>query len=135
MSVPVKIKGVKVTKDGALVTSPSEYDIPFYHEMNVDDQVYNFVLPLAHKQFVFTGFLAVSNKDVQADAVIEIYSANSPTSSDAIGAPVKFALTKNQEVSPTPLRILVKNGVWINAKTTDATIHLTMFGNFIDQIE
>ena len=43
-------------------------------------------------------------------------------------------MTKNTVVSPTPLRILVNSGVWVNAKTDDATIHVTMFGYYIDKL-
>jgi hypothetical protein len=32
------------------------------------------------------------------------------------------------------LRILVTAGNWVNAKTDDATIHLTMFGYYIDEL-
>lgn len=141
MSIPVEIsdeeRTVRITKNRELVTAPSQYDTATYHAMDADNTAFNFALPLAHKQFVVTGFLAVSDKNVTADAIIEIYEADSPTTITPINVEEgpKFALTKNSNVSPTPLRFLIASGVYLNAKTTDATIHLTIFGYYINQIE
>jgi hypothetical protein len=135
MSIEVVVKQngtpVKVTKSGELVVGQLEYDDTFYNEMSSTGTAYNFFVPKAGKQFIITGFLAVSDKNITADAIVEIYEANSDTSTTVEKALPKFALTKNAVVSPTPLRILVTEGVWVNAKTDDATIHLTMFGYYI----
>jgi hypothetical protein len=125
---------VKVTKSGELVTSSLSYDLVQYQEMTATGTAYNFYGPVERKQFIITGFLAVSNKDITADAIIEIYEADSDTETTISKALPKFAITKNSVVAPTPLRILVNEGVWVNAKTDDATIHLTMFGYYIDSL-
>jgi hypothetical protein len=125
---------VKVTSSGELVTSSLEYDLTKYQEMSATGTAYNFYEPEPRKQFIITGFLAVSDKNITADAIVEIYEADSVSSTTVSKALPKFALTKNAIASPTPLRILVNEGVWVNAKTDDATIHLTMFGYYIDSL-
>jgi hypothetical protein len=138
MANPVTIEQngnkVKVTNSGELVTSSLEYDLTKYHGMSSAGTAYNFYPPVSKKQFIITGFLAVSDKNITADAIIEIYEADSDTSTTVDKELPKFALTKNAITSPTPLRILVNEGVWVNAKTDDATIHLTMFGYYIDSL-
>ena len=124
----------KVTSSGELVTSALAYDLTKYQEMSSTGVPYNFFPPQAGKQFIITGFLAVSDKNITADAIVTIYEADSDSSSTILKELPKFAMTKNAVVSPTPLRILVNQGVWLNASTDDATIHLTMFGYYIDTV-
>lgn len=124
----------KVTKSGELVVSSLEYDLTNYLEISSTGTAYNFYTPKSGKQFIITGFLAVADKGIVADAIIEIYEASSPTETTVLKALPKFALTKNANVSPTPLRILVNDGVWVNAKSSDTTIHLTMFGYYINKL-
>lgn len=124
----------KVTSSGELVTSALAYDLTKYQEMSSTGVPYNFFSPQAGKQFIITGFLAVSDKNITADAIVTIYEADSDSSSTVLKELPKFAMTKNAVVSPTPLRILVNSGVWLNASTDDATIHLTMFGYYIDTV-
>jgi hypothetical protein len=126
---------VKVTSSGELVTAALAYDLSMYNEMSATGTAYNFYSPESGKQFIITGFVAVSDKNITADAIVEIYEADSDDSTTVSKALPKFAMTKNAVVSPTPLRILVSQGVWVNAKTDDATIHLTMFGYYIDRLK
>lgn len=135
MSISVIIEGVTVTKSGALVTSPIEFDETAYHKMALINTAYNFALPRAGKQFILTGFIAVSDKNITADALVEIYEADSETSTTVLKELPKFTLTKNSNVSPTPLRTKVSPGVFVNAKTDDENIYLTMFGYYINSIE
>jgi hypothetical protein len=132
----IKQNGIpaRVTKSGELVVGQLSYDETFYNEMSATGTAYNFFVPKAGKQFIITGFLAVSDKNITADAIVEIYEASGDSSTTVDKALPKFAMTKNAVVSPTPLRILVTEGVWVNAKTDDATIHLTMFGYYIDVV-
>lgn len=124
---------VKVTKSGELVVGQVSYDESEYRGLATPGDAYNFFKPLSGKQFVMTGFIAVSDKNITADAILEIYEANSTSSTTPLKETVTVALTKNAVVSPTPLRSLISKGVWLNAKTDDATIHLTIFGYYINE--
>jgi hypothetical protein len=122
----------KVTSSGELVTAPLSYDLSEFKELSSTGTAYSFYGPESNKRFIITGFLAVSDKNITADAIVEIYEATSDTSATVEKSLTKFAITKNAVVAPTPLRILVNEGVWVNVKTDDATIYITMFGYYID---
>ena len=120
-----------VTPAGELVVAPHSYDLTEFNGMASTGTAYTFYTPRVGFKFVLTGFLAVSDKNITADAEVIIYEAVSENTTTISKTLVQFAITKNAVVAPTPLRILVNEGVWINAKTDDATINMTMFGYYI----
>ena len=138
MTTPVNIVGnglmAKVTASGELVTASLEYDTSVYNAL-ATGTASNFFGPKVGKQFIITGFLAVSDKLITADVIIEIFEASSSDTTVVDKTIMKFALTKNAEASPTPLRIKVSAGKWVNAKDDDDTVHLTMFGYYIKEIK
>jgi len=125
---------VKVSPSGELAVGPIKYDNSVFREMSSTGTAFNFTKPQPGEQFVITGFLAVSDKNITADAIVEIYEGNSRVAVTVEKCLISFAMTKNAVVAPTPLRVLVTHGLWLNAKTDDATIHLTMFGYFIEKL-
>ncbi len=138
MPIPVEISDgaikAQITKSGELVTAPLAFDETKYNAMNVDNTAFNFALPIAGKQFIMTGFVAVSDKSPTADAIVTIYEAAAIDTVTELKVLIKFAMTKNSVIAPTPLRVIVNNGVWVNAKTDDSTIHLTLFGYLINKL-
>jgi hypothetical protein len=125
----------KVTPSGELVVGPVKYDEATFNELALTGTAYNFVGPKPEEQFIITGFVAVSDKNLTADAIVDIYEADSTSSTTVDKCLTKFAITKNAVVAPTPLRILVNHGVYVNAKTDAATIYITMFGFYIDKLD
>jgi len=121
----------RVTKTGELVTAPLKYDLTQFHSMSSTGTAYSFYGPKTGQQFVISGFVAVSDKNITADAVVQLYEADAVDSTSISKTLVQFAITKNSVVAPTPLRILVTEGFWVNAQTDDATISVTMFGYYI----
>ena len=133
--IPVRIqyqgRAVKVTDLGELVVGPISFDDTQHHAMSSSGTAYHFYGPVVGKQFILTGFVAVSDKNITSDAIIEIYEATSPTSTSVLKQLFHFALTKNDNISLTPLRIKVSPGLFVNAKTDDATIHITIVGYYV----
>ena len=84
----------RVTKSGELITSSLEYDETKYFAMTSTGTAYNFFEPKASKQFIITGFLAVSDKNITADAIVEIYEAESTSETTVLKSLPTFALTK-----------------------------------------
>jgi len=125
----------RVTKTGELVTAPLKYDETDFKSLTATGTAYNFYGPRIGQQFVISGFVAVSDKNITADAVVQIYEASAVDSASVSKTLVQFAITKNSVVAPTPLRILVSEGFWVNAQTDDATINVTMFGYYIPLTE
>lgn len=134
MGTQVTLKGVVLTPSGELVVAPLKNDDSYHQQLDATATAFNFVPPKVGFQFVITGFIAVSDKNITADAIVDIYEATSDTETTISKILLKFAMTKNQSIPANSLRILVSEGVWVNAKTDDATIHITLFGYYINKL-
>lgn len=138
MAIPVELvsDGIpfRLTRSGELVVAPVAYDLTEFNAMSSTGTAYSFYGPKVDFRFIITGFVAVSDKNITADAVVEIYEASAEDETTVSKTLIQFAITKNAVVAPTPLRILVTDGVWVNAKTDDATINMTMFGYYAHKV-
>ena len=139
MSIPVYLVGsngqrVAVNDTGELLIAPGDYDLAVFKELAEPDTAYNFFKPDNNKKFVLTGFLAYADKQVSTvnNATVIIYEADAPDSTTVDKALVQFELGQNQSVPFPSLRILGNIGVYVNAKTDDDDIHMTIFGHFIN---
>ena len=126
----------KVTESGELVVAPLSFDETKFNELAEDDTAYNFYEPKPNKQFVITSMLAYGDKQVgsQTNATVEVYEAASSDSTTVLKCLIKFEIGQNQAIPFTPLRVLVKEGVWVNAKTDDDDIHMTVMGYYINAL-
>ena len=104
--------------------------------LNLADTAFNFFGPVADMQFVITGAIITAREDVHAinPADIVIYEASSAVSTVVDETLIRVFLTRNQYIVLLPLSILVTQGVWINAKTDDDDVHITITGNYIPEI-
>jgi len=127
------IKKVRVTPRGQLVTAPLDFSEPHFNEMAVDNQVYNFVEPIANKQFVITGILINGARDVGNNgAVIEIYQAEAIDSAIATKTVITMDIARSSALAMTNLNTIMSPGLWLNASTADNTVFLTILGYFVD---
>lgn len=137
MSTPVRIVDgpytAKVTQLGQLVVAPLAYDETEFRELAVDNTAYNFYVPKSGKQFVITGIRAKADRQVSptADADVVIYEAAAPDTTTVAKVLHQEAMVQGESIALLPLNILVNTGVWVNAKTTDDDIHMTIFGYYI----
>lgn len=140
MSIPVNIEfngfKVKVTKSGELVVAPLAYDETMFVELAEDDTAYNFYEPKPQKQFVITGVLAYGDKQVSAvtNATVIIYEADSIDTLTVDKVLLQFEIGQNQSIPISSLRTLVNVGKWINSKTDDDDIHMTIMGYYINKL-
>lgn len=130
-----KIKA-KVTKSGELVVAPLSYDLTKFNELAEINTAYNFYGPIPLKQFVITSMLAYGDKQVSSNtnATVEVYEASATDETTVDKCLIRFEIGQNQAIPFTPLRVLVNHGKWINAKTDDDDIHMTIMGYYIDEI-
>lgn len=126
MTVPVIIAGSSMP---VVVSSPDD-EIEF-NELAVAAQAYNYYLPLAGSRFILTGVVATADKDVVADATVVIYEASAPDEATVDKVLFQFVLLKNQQLVIPNFSIKVSPGVWINGKTDDDDIHMSVVGHFI----
>jgi len=141
MSTPVQItdgnKGTKskagVSKIGQLIVAPFAYDDTQFIELAADNTAYNFYKPKVGEQFVITGLRAKADRQVSntVDADVVIYEASSPTSLTADKILHQEAMIRGDSVTLNPTNILVSKGKYVNAKTTDDDIHMTIMGYYI----
>ena len=124
----------KVTNSGELVIAPLAYDEVANQTLDSANTAENFFTPISRKQFVVTGIIANADKSVTTDVVVDVYEADSLTSTTIDKAIFHFEMLKNGDKDLTGLRILVNSGVFINAKADDANVNITLMGYFINKL-
>lgn len=143
MSLPIHItdgtgRGTKacVTSIGQVVTAPYAYDLTVFNELAEPDTAYNFYEPKQDQQFVITGFVAKADKQVSStvDADVVIYEAEDADATTVTNTLFQVAMVEGDLVVVSPLNILVTEGVYVNGKTTDDDIHMTIMGYYIPKL-
>ena len=134
MATPTVIKDndsgltVKVTKWGQLVVAPIQYSTPITIEMNVINTAFNFITPSDGSSIVITDIFVAADKNVNATtpADVEIYTSAAPDSTVVINSILQPRLTRSSNIPITGLNLLIGEGVWVNGKTDDVGILLTI---------
>lgn len=127
------VANAKVTSSGALVTAAFAYDETKFGELGTDDAGVNFYKPKADQQFVIRGIIAAGNLSIAANALatVVVYEAAASDTATADKTLIQFGVTRLQTLSLLPLNILVNEGKFINAKTDDDDIFMTIMGYYI----
>jgi len=127
---------VAITSAGQLITAPLHYDETEFRTLGTANTAYNFYEPQTQNQFVITSMTLKADSNVHAttDTTVTIYEATDTTDTVAAKILMQFVVLKGDLVVTTPLNILVNSGVYINAKTTDDDIHMTIMGYYIPKI-
>ena len=135
MSTPVRIVE-PLTRSGELIVAPLSYDETAFNDMDVIDTAYNFFSPKSLKQFVITGVIAFADKDISDadDTVIIVYEAGDTTTITVDKVLLQFGMGKLTTTAFVPLRILVNAGKFVNAKTGDDDVHMTLMGYYIEAL-
>ncbi len=125
---------VSVSDDGSLSVSVGAYDAAEYRELGVINTAYNFYKPLDREQFVITGIIMYGDKQVSSstNATVIIYEADSPETTTADRILIQVEVGQNQSIPFPGMRLLCNYGVYINAKTDDDDVHLTIMGHYVD---
>ena len=123
-----------VTKSGELIVAPLSYDEIANQTLDSANVAENFFTPRSQKQFVITGIVANADKSVTTDVVVDVYEADSLTSTTIDKSIFHFEMLKNGDKDLVGLRILVNSGVFINAKADDANVNITLMGYFINKL-
>lgn len=135
MSTPVRIVG-PLTPSGEVIVAPLSYDETVFNDMDAIDTAYNFYSPKSMKQFVITGVIAFGDKDISdaSDTVIVIYEADDTTTTTVDKVLLQFGLGKLTSLAILPLHLLVNAGKFVNAKTGDDDVHMTIMGYYIEAL-
>lgn len=126
-------KSAKVSPYGHLVTGAFDFSKPYAVTASVINTGYNFVPPIAGKQFIITGLLLYANKGVGAnDATVILYEASGLTSTTADTVIISTEMLKQTNRDIGGLNIIVSEGKWVNIKTDDNTVYATLLGYYVD---
>lgn len=117
----------KVTKYGQLVTAPVDYSTPVARTLADIDTAYNFIEPMAGKSIVITDIIITANRQVGAnDATVVLYEAGGVGELNATKDILNLEMIKQSQLVLTGLNLLVPSGLFINAKTNDNTVFITI---------
>jgi hypothetical protein len=123
----------KVTEFGQLVVAPVSYDESKFNTLDAVDTAYNFFIPKNGSNFIITGLMVYADKDVNdaTDTIVTVYEASAADSATVDKTLMQFGMGKLTTLSVTPLNLKVTSGKWVNAKTGDDDIHMTIFGYYV----
>lgn len=141
MATPVHVKGgvgdwaAKVTSLGQLVTAPLAYDETVFKELAEPNIAYNFYKSKSGQQFVITGIRARADRQVSTtvDADVVIYEASAEDTTDVDKVLHQEAMVRGEDMT-FPMNVLVRAGKFVNAKTTDDDIHMTITGYYVPAV-
>ena len=133
MSVPAVIKDSEtgneatVTKYGQLIVGPIDYSSPVAKTLSVVDTAYNFIEPVSGKSIVITDIILTANKNVGVnDATIIIYQSDDSLSLISSNDILNLEMIKQTNLVLTGLNMIVPEGLFVNAKTDDNDIFITL---------
>ncbi len=123
----------RVSPFGQVITGPVDYNSVSTQTMAVNDQVYNFVEPIAGRRIVVDGLLIYADKAVGAnDASIVIYeSTEGPDSATASVTILETEMLKKSSRDIFGVNFLCQEGSWINATTNDNNVFLTILYYYV----
>lgn len=126
------LRGASVSKGGALAVGPVEDDEREFNNLNVINTAFNFYSPRANQVFIITGIIAFADKDISdaSSTVIAVYGALSAASITVEGQPFQFGMGKLTLFPGLPLRFKIGEGLFVNAKTDDNNILMTILGHY-----
>ena len=124
----------KVTHAGELVIVRGNYDQTFQDSMTSINTAYSLVVPKAAKQFIITGIVINADKNVSATdgAVVEVYEATASDTTTATKTILTLNIGKNSTIPLTGILIQTTKGVYLNSKTDDATVNITLLGYYLE---
>jgi len=100
--------------------------------LTVDNTAVNLVKPRAGQKAILTGLIVNTNRDIGVNgALIEIYEASSETAGTVDKAILSFDLIKNQTTITAPILIETNEGKFINAKSDDSNVNVTLLCYFV----
>ena len=144
MTLPTSIKDAKFgTKDGAgvtprgqLVVGPLAFSKSYFNQIGVEDEVFNFVGPVAGMQFVITGILISADRSVSVanGAIVRIYTADAIDSNVPVESILTTQINRNTSIALPGLNLITDPAVWINADSDDTDIYITILGYYVKEI-
>ena len=123
---------VHVTPNGELIIREIEYSQSVFQTLDVDNTAYNFYTPIVGQNFIITGIIADAAASVGSGATVTIYEADSPTSTGVDKNLFTFFLAASTPKTVVPIMVKTSEGVFLNAKTNDDDVFMTILGYYVN---
>jgi len=141
MATPVNIIGsrnsnrAKVTKFGQLVTAPLQYSTPVSVELDVINTAFNLLTPASGQSVVITDIIVSADRNVSTTtpANIVIYQALEADLLLPDKTIVRPQLVRSGNASYIGLNMIVDEGKWVNARTDDVGVLVTIMFYLVPQ--
>ncbi len=118
---------VRVSEFGQLAVAPLAYSEPSFKKLDVNNTAFTFVAPQDGHQIIITDIILTANKNVGAnDATVDIYEADSELTTVITKSIIELEMIKQSSLALTGLNLLVPPGLWVNAKTDDNDVFVTI---------
>ena len=127
-------KGIAIgaSRNHELFTRPLKYSSLFFQNLNVDNQVFNFVVPRAGQEFVISGLAISGNRDIGVNgSIVDIYATDSASNATATGGDIGFEVPKSTVLPFIEPNFLIAEGLFINGKCDDNSVRVNLFGYFV----
>lgn len=125
----------RVTAHGELVVAPLSPNVSKHHDMTAINTAYNFAVPLHGKIMRLQNILLYANKSVGTnDATVVVYTTDAIDSLVVGEVVMTLELPKYASRDLIGLNLELPLGVYLNAKTDDATVYATMMGYYADDV-
>lgn len=116
----------RILPAGELTVAPRHFSTPVSIKLDVINQAYNFASAVAGQKFIITDIIMTADKNVTTDALVEIYEGSTATTISVDKTIFKIELLKNTSITLTGLNWEVAGGKFLNAKTDDDDIFMTI---------
>lgn len=121
-----------VTPDGRLVVGQLSYDDTQFNSLT-GTGAFNFYKPRTGFRFVIKGLniRAAQSVSNSFDATVVIYEASELTGTVIDKTLWQEGMVRAAHTGLSGLNILVNEGKWVNAKTTDPTVNMLIMGYYV----
>jgi len=116
----------KILGAGELATAPRHFSTPVSIKLDTINTAYNFASAVAAKKFIITDIIMTADKNVTTDALVEIYEGATAITTTVDKTIFKTEILKNTDLILTGLNWEVAGGKFLNAKTDDDDIFMTI---------
>ena len=118
----------KVTRFGQLVVAPLQYSTPVTDELDVVDTAFNFIRPEQDHSIVITDIFVDADKSVSntTPADVEIYEATTADTTTIDTGILSPRLLRGANRTATGLNLIIPEGKFVNAKTNDDVMTVTI---------
>ncbi len=122
-----------VSPIGQLVVGAFDFNISTQAELGEDNVVVNFLVPRSGMRFLVDCIVMFGDRQVGANtnATVEIFEATNTVSGTISKIIYKDEIAQTDRLSLCGMNLEVREGFYINGKTSDDDVHVNILGHFI----